>query len=175
MRDRIGATRIRSFGGENTPGPPGPYPATPPGHHRCLPPLQPPRARTGCNGRPPQTVTCPVHKKLSTFEVHDTLEARARRAQEGRPLMTLQDQVHEDPGREHPKLVRVEITIGDKTRPREVRAGRTGVSELKVELGVPAEDSLFETAPQRRPLADPEVIDVVGGEKFEAVHGGGVS
>jgi len=89
--------------------------------------------------------------------------------------MTLQDQAHEEPGNEHPRLVRVEITIGDVTRTVETQAGRTKVTRLKEELGVPAEDSLFETAPLRRPLADHEEIDVAGGEKFEAIHGGGVS
>lgn len=89
--------------------------------------------------------------------------------------MTLQDQLHEEPAHRHHTLVPVDITIDDVTRTVEVRAGRTEVSELKAELGVPEQDSLFETAPVRRPLADHEVIDVVGGERFEAIHGGGVS
>lgn len=62
------------------------------------------------------------------------------------------------------------------TDPREVPAGPTVVSVLKVLLGVPETDGLFLKVPGgRRLLGDQETIDVKSGLHFEAFPGGGVS
>jgi len=97
---------------------------------------------------------------------------QARRAWKGAREM-VEHEAGGEAGRHH--LVPVEITVDDKTRTVEVRGGPTVVSELKKELGVPDEDTLFETKPRKRPLGDHEEIDVLPHQAFEAIHGGGVS
>jgi hypothetical protein len=58
----------------------------------------------------------------------------------------------------------------------EVPAGATRVFDLKVELGVPAAETLFEKVTGRRvPLANEQTIEVKNGLHFEAIGGGGVS
>ena len=75
---------------------------------------------------------------------------------------------------EHPEA-HVEITIDDEpVRHVTVPAGPPPVPELKVELSVPAADTLFQTRPHRRPLDDHETVDVKSGDAFEAIGGGGV-
>ena len=70
----------------------------------------------------------------------------------------------------------VRITIGSETRRVSAPAGATVVTQLKIELDVPATDTLFETHPgPRRPLGEEEVVDVKSGDAFEAIGGGGVS
>lgn len=62
------------------------------------------------------------------------------------------------------------------TEPREVPAGPTVVSALKILLGVPDTNSLFLKMPGgRRLLGDQEIIEVKSGLHFEAFPGGGVS
>lgn len=66
------------------------------------------------------------------------------------------------------------VKLGNE--PREVPAGPTIVSALKVLLGVPETDGLFLKVPGgRRLLGDQESIDVKSGLHFEAFPGGGVS
>jgi hypothetical protein len=70
----------------------------------------------------------------------------------------------------------VELTTDDEpVRHLTIPAGPTGVVELKVELSVPATDTLFQTRPDHRPLDDHETVDVKSGDAFEAIGGGGVS
>lgn len=58
----------------------------------------------------------------------------------------------------------------------EVGGGLTKVSDLKVELGVLAAETLFEKVQGKRvPLSDEDTIEVKNGAHFEALGGGGVS
>jgi hypothetical protein len=66
------------------------------------------------------------------------------------------------------------VKLGTETR--EVPAGSTVVSALKVALGVEPALTLFKKEHGKRvPLSDEQVIDVQSGMHFEAIAGGGVS
>ena len=66
------------------------------------------------------------------------------------------------------------LKLGTETR--EVPAGPTVVSALKILLGVPDTNSLFLKMPGgRRLLGDQEIIEVKSGLHFETFPGGGVS
>ena len=58
----------------------------------------------------------------------------------------------------------------------ELPAGPMKVSDLKVEFGVPASETLFEKVGGKRvPLANEQTIQLTNGMHFEAIGGGGVS
>jgi hypothetical protein len=58
---------------------------------------------------------------------------------------------------------------------KDVAAGPTLVSQLKVELGVTADAVLWLVSGQRKQFDDSETIDVKDGMHFEAIEGGGIS
>lgn len=79
-------------------------------------------------------------------------------------------------------LVEVTITITDtegntRTETKSIPAGPTKVVELKVELGVPEEDTLWVITREgkKHQLGDHEVHDVREGDRYEALPRGGVS
>lgn len=89
----------------------------------------------------------------------------------------METQMHEDqeprPDEDHGKLVKVTID----GNPRNIRRGRYLVSELKDELGVPAEYELdLVVNGELKALTDNEHIVIEGGETFVShVRRGGAS
>jgi hypothetical protein len=82
--------------------------------------------------------------------------------------------------RDKPKTAEVFLEIDDegevtKEVKKGVPAGNTQVSQLKVELGVPAEATLWLVKPERKQLVNTDSIDVKSGMHFEAIEGGGIS
>lgn len=80
------------------------------------------------------------------------------------------------------RLVEVTITITDTkgnttTETRSIPAGPTKVVQLKAELAVPEEDSLWIISKEGKhhQLGDHEVHDVKEGDRYEALPRGGVS
>lgn len=58
----------------------------------------------------------------------------------------------------------------------ELPAGPIAVVDLKVALGIPASETLFEKVGGKRvPLANEQTIELSNGMHFEAIGGGGVS
>ena len=79
-------------------------------------------------------------------------------------------------------LVEVTITITDSegdsnTEAKSIPSGPTKVVELKAELGVPEEDTLWIITKEgkKHQLGDHEDHDVQEGDRYEAVPRGGVS
>ncbi len=66
---------------------------------------------------------------------------------------------------------------GEETKEvkKEVPAGDTQVSQLKVELGVPADATLWLVKPEPKQLINSDSLDVKSGMHFEAIEGGGIS
>jgi len=82
--------------------------------------------------------------------------------------------------RDKPKTAEVFLEIDDegevtKEVKKEVPAGDTQVSQLKVELGVPAAATLWLVQPERKQLVNTDSIDVKSGMHFESIEGGGIS
>jgi hypothetical protein len=81
-----------------------------------------------------------------------------------------------------PALVTVALTITDEngnsqTHEKSIPGGSTKVTELKSELGVPAESALWVIAKsgKKKQLGDHESHNVKEGDRFEALVRGGVS
>ena len=79
-------------------------------------------------------------------------------------------------------LVEVTITITDTegnttTETKSIPAGPTKVVDLKAELGVPEEDTLWVITKEgkKHQLGDHEDHDVKNGDRYEALPRGGVS
>jgi hypothetical protein len=85
--------------------------------------------------------------------------------------------------KEKPKLVEVTLVVDDeetgesKDEMKEIPKGKTEVSVLKEELGVPAELALWVIREngKRKQLADHETHDVKARDKFMVITRGGVS
>jgi hypothetical protein len=84
--------------------------------------------------------------------------------------------------RKHHQLVEVTLVVDDpdgetETLERSIPAGPTRVPELKAELGVPPEASLWLVRAHGKPkqLVDHETHDVKAGDRYETVVKGGVS
>jgi hypothetical protein len=71
----------------------------------------------------------------------------------------------------------VTIQVGEQEPiPKDVPAGPTRVSQLKQELGAPADSVLWLVhGHTRTQYVDTETIDVEDGMHFEAIPGGGIS
>ena len=82
----------------------------------------------------------------------------------------------------HPELVTVTLTVTDENGNTQAETlsipeGPTKVTELKAELGVPAESALWliSKTGHRRQLGDHENHDLKEGDHYEAIVRGGVS
>jgi hypothetical protein len=82
----------------------------------------------------------------------------------------------------HSDLATVTMTVTDEngnsqTEIESIPEGATKVTELKAELGVPAESALWliSKAGQKRQLGDHETHNVEEGDHYEAIVRGGVS
>ena len=82
----------------------------------------------------------------------------------------------------HPEQVTVTLTVVNNEgqshdESKSIDAGPTKVTELKVELGVAAEDALWVTEKNGKPkqLADHETHNVKAGDHYRAIVKGGVS
>jgi hypothetical protein len=79
-----------------------------------------------------------------------------------------------------PELAEVFLAIDDEgTETKEVKkqvpAGLTKVSQLKLELGVAADAVLWLVSGQKKQFDDADSIEVKNGLHFEAIEGGGIS
>ena len=84
--------------------------------------------------------------------------------------------------RTKPALVTVALTITDEngnsqTEEKNIPGGSTKVTDLKAELGVPAESALWVIAKsgKKKQLGDHEAHNVKEGDRYEALVRGGVS
>jgi hypothetical protein len=82
----------------------------------------------------------------------------------------------------HAALVHVTLNVTDEngntqTQEEEISGGATKVTELKAELGVPAESGLWviQKSGKKKPLGDHESHNVKADDRFEALVRGGVS
>src|SRR5260370_4846463 len=82
--------------------------------------------------------------------------------------------------RDKPKTAEVFLEIDDegevtKEVKKEVPAGDTQVSQLKVELGVPADATLWLVKPERKQLVHTDSIHLKSGMHFEAIEVGRIT
>jgi hypothetical protein len=82
----------------------------------------------------------------------------------------------------HRTLVTVALTLTDEngntqTEEKNIPGGPTKVTDLKAELGVPAESALWviQKSGKKKQLGDHETHDVKEGDHYEALVRGGVS
>jgi hypothetical protein len=70
----------------------------------------------------------------------------------------------------------VQVILEEETT-KEVPSGHTPVPQLKAELGVAPDVTLWRVGEggRKHPLGDDDVVEVREGERFEAIKGGGVS
>jgi hypothetical protein len=82
----------------------------------------------------------------------------------------------------HDELVTVTMTVTDEngntqTADKTIPGGATKVTDLKDELGVPAESALWviQKSGKKKQLGDHETHNVKDGDRYEAIVKGGVS
>jgi hypothetical protein len=88
--------------------------------------------------------------------------------------------VEDDAAKRHTVEVTISITSADgetTTTTKEITSGNTKVSEIKVELEVPAEDTLWviNEKGKKHQLNDNGRHEVKAGDHYEAIPRGGVS